>query len=64
MLVGLHVPTNFQMYRQISEKSIMGGGGAIAPLPPPPPSGYASGGRNRLCGCRHITSAEPNSPRV
>ena len=24
MLVGLHVPTNFQMYRQKSEKALMG----------------------------------------
>ena len=35
MFVGLHVPTNFQMYRQHSEKAL------VAP-PPPPPSGYAS----------------------
>ena len=42
MLVGLHVPTNFQMYRQNSEKALLGGGGgAVAPLPPPP-SGYAN----------------------
>ena len=34
MLVGLHVPTNFQMYRQNSEKALLGGG-AVAPLPPP-----------------------------
>ena len=32
MLVGLHVPTNFQMYGQNSEKN----------LPPPPPPGYAN----------------------
>ena len=36
MHVGLHVPTNFQMYRQNSEKTLWGGGG-IAPLAPPPP---------------------------
>ena len=51
MLVGLHVPTNISMYRQISkctDKSPKrhywggGGGGAIAPCPPPPPSGYAN----------------------
>ena len=36
MLVGLNVPTNFQMYRQKSENALLGGG-AIAPLPPPPP---------------------------
>ena len=35
MLVGLHVATNFQMYRQNSEKALWGGGG-IAPCPPPP----------------------------
>ena len=40
MLVGLHVPTNFQMYRQNSEKALLGGGGGPAP---PPPSGYANG---------------------
>ena len=34
MFVGLHVPTNFQMYRQNSEKALVGGGGQ---LPPPPP---------------------------
>ena len=40
MLVGLHVPTNFQMYRQKSEKALLGGGGNCPP--PPPPSGYAN----------------------
>ena len=42
MLVGLHVATNFEMYRQNSEKaSFFGGWGGIAPLPsPPPPPGY------------------------
>ena len=33
MLVGLHVPTNFQMYRQNSEKALWGGGFPPAPLP-------------------------------
>ena len=50
MLVGLHVPTNFQMYRQIfkcTDKTPKkhywgGGGGAVAP---PPPSGYANDGQ-------------------
>ena len=42
MLVGFLVPTNFQMYRQNSEKTLLGGGGANAPLPPHP-SGYADG---------------------
>ena len=39
MLVGLHVPTNFQMYRQNSENALLGGGGGQLPpcLPPPPP---------------------------
>ena len=40
-----HVPTNFEMYRQNSEKALSGGGGAIAPLHPPPPpplSDYAN----------------------
>ena len=32
----MHVPTNFQMYRQKSEKALWGGGGAVAPCPPPP----------------------------
>ena len=35
MLVGLHVPTNVQMYRQNSEKALLGGGGGL--------SGYANG---------------------
>ena len=46
MLVGLHVPTNFQMYRQKSEKALLGGGGGQ--LPPPPPSGYANALRSIL----------------
>ena len=33
MFVGLHVPKNFQMYRQNSENTLWG---AIAPPPPPP----------------------------
>ena len=33
MLVGSHVPTNFQMYRQKSEKALLGG--QLPPLPPP-----------------------------
>ena len=32
MLAGLHVPTNFQLYRHNSEKTLLGG------APPPPPS--------------------------
>ena len=36
MLVGLHVAKNFQMYRQNSEKALLGGGGGIAALPHPP----------------------------
>ena len=44
MLVGLHVATNFEMYRQNSEKALLGGGGNRPPaLPPPPPPGYANG---------------------
>ena len=54
MLVGLHVPTNLSMYRQISKctdkspKRHYWGGvgwrGQLPPLPPPPPppSGYAN----------------------
>ena len=38
MLVGLHVATNFEMYRQNSEKALWGGGGGdclpALPLPP------------------------------
>ena len=40
IFVGLHVPTDFQIYRQNSEKALWvgggggGGWGAIAPLPP------------------------------
>ena len=45
MLVGSHVPTNFQMYRQKSEKALLGGG-AAAPTPPPP-SGYANESRSQ-----------------
>ena len=33
ILVGLHVPTDFQMYRQNSEKAL---GGNCTPAPPPP----------------------------
>ena len=46
MLVGLHVATNFEMYRQNSEKALLGGGGELPPCPPPPPPpppGYANG---------------------
>ena len=39
MLVGLHVPTNFQMYRQNTEKALLGGN---CPPCPPPPFGYAN----------------------
>ena len=35
MLVGLLVPTNFQMYRQNSEKALLGGGGGSCPPAPP-----------------------------
>ena len=42
MLVGLRVPTNFQMYRQNSKRALWGGGGSCPPAPPPPPSGYAN----------------------
>ena len=35
MLVGLHVATNFQMYRQNSEKHYYWG--VFPPCPPPPP---------------------------
>ena len=37
MLVGLHVPTDFQMYRQNSEKALLGAIAPSAPPPPPPP---------------------------
>ena len=44
MHVGLHVPTNFPMYRQISKctdkspkRHYWGGGGQLPPCPPPPP---------------------------
>ena len=40
MLVGSHVPTNFQMYRQKSEKALWGG--SCPPLPPPPPPPLAT----------------------
>ena len=35
ILVGSHVPTNFQMYQQKDEKALLGGG-AIAPRSPSP----------------------------
>ena len=35
MLVGLNVPTNFQMYRQNSEKALLRGGGGGNFRPPP-----------------------------
>ena len=41
MFVGLHVATNFEMYRQNSEKALLGGGGG-GNCPPAPP-GYANG---------------------
>ena len=31
------------MYRQNSEKALLGGGGQLSPPAPPPPSVYASG---------------------
>ena len=42
MLVGLHVATNFEMYRQNSEKALLGGGCPTA-LPPPPPATLMAG---------------------
>ena len=39
MLVGLHVATNFQMYRQNSEKALLGGGDC----PPCPPATLMAG---------------------
>ena len=53
MLVGLHVPTNFQMYRQKSEKALLwGGGGELPPCFPPPPLWlrlWGGGGIAPLC---------------
>ena len=44
MFVGLHVPTDFQVYRHNSEENIMGKGNcpSAALPPPPPPPGYSS----------------------
>ena len=49
ILVGLHVPTDFQMYQRNSETALLGQGpggnfppGPSAPAPPPPPGLYAS----------------------
>ena len=42
ILVGSHPPTDFQMYRQNSEKALLGGNC------PPPPSCYASDQRQTL----------------
>ena len=42
--VGLHVATNFEMYRQNSEKALLGGGGELPPaVPPPPPATLMAG---------------------
>ena len=46
MLVGLHVPTNFQMHRQNSEKALWGGGGQFPPPTPPPPATLVISGVN------------------
>ena len=44
MLVGLHVATNFEMYRQNSEKALLGGGNCPPPpCPPPPPATLMAG---------------------
>ena len=52
MLVGLNVPTNFQIYGQKSEKALFGG--AIAPLPPPPPPRLATlMTTRRIKGCHY-----------
>ena len=53
MLVGSHVPTNFQMYRQKSEKALLGGGGGGS-CPPCPPSGYANGDKYVIIWLRMI----------
>ena len=51
MLVGSHVPTNFQMYRQIPNvptkirKALLGGGGSCPPCPPPLATLMPSGNR-------------------
>ena len=55
ILVGLHVPTYFQMYRQNSEKALLGGGGSSPPPPPPLATlvvGYTHGCPDlRVSGC-------------
>ena len=50
MLVGLHVPTNFQLYQQKYEKALLGGGGNCPPAPPPPPPPLATL-MARTCAC-------------
>ena len=50
ILVGLHVTTDLQMYRQNSEKSIIGRGQLPAPPPPPPLATLVS----RLYAWRHL----------
>ena len=37
----MHVATYFQMYRQYSEKALLGGG--VPPVPPPPPATLMAG---------------------
>ena len=46
MLVGLHVATNFEMYRQNSEKALLGGG-ELPPCPPPPPPATLMAGNDK-----------------
>ena len=61
MLVGLHVATNFEMYRQNSEKALLGGGGQFsgAIAPPPPNNAFSE-------FCRYISkfvaTCKPTSP--
>ena len=63
MLVGLHVPTNFQMYRQNSEKALLGGNCPPAPPPPPPPSGYANGPYSK-CAANCCNNVSPHERRL
>ena len=62
MLVGLHVPTNFQIIPKKVRKGIMGGGGG-GQVPPKctgksPKMHYGGGGGNASGGIRKETSAK------
>ena len=50
MLVGLHVATNFEMYRQNSEKALWGELPPCPSPPPPPPPATLMAGNAKEAG--------------